>query len=307
MPRTDVPYNRLRIGDLPYLERKEEKALWRRYQKGDIEAGNTIVLHHLPLALRLADSWRSSGVDFDDLLSVAVQGLYDAFSTFDPDKGNFRTHAWSWGRTALREHVTGEGEPTTVPLYLRARGLRLAREALYFSRKFGRAPTAEELAGRIGKPLSSVRHAIALHSARQGVSFEEPFRTQGYDSEHTLQDTLQDFTCLTPELFIEAQDELREAKARVAEHFRRVGEGPSGERNRRLFELHYRMKEDESFPTLEETATAFGISRERVRQILAKHFTGKLTGKHKEITDPLKEDLRRIPRLEELIEAHPAR
>ncbi len=306
MPRIDVPYNPLRIGDLPSLKRTEEKVLWRRYQKGDIEAGNTLVMHHLPLALYLANQWRPSGVDFDDLLSVAVQGLYDAFSTFNPNKGAFRTHAWSWGRAALREHVMGEGAPTKVPLYLRVRGLILAREALYFSRKFGRAPTAEELAGRIGKPLSSVRRAIALHSARKGVSFDEPLKVEGTDNKYAVQDTLQDFTCLTPELFVEAQDELREARARVAEHFRRVGEGRSGERNRKLFESHYRMKDDGSFPTLEATAVAFDISRERVRQILAKHFTGNLTGDYKETTDPIKEDLRRILRLEELLDAHPA-
>lgn len=63
-----------------------------------------LILDHLPLAARLARSYRGRGVDADDLEQVARLALVKAAAGFDEDRGAFAAFATATIRGELKRH-----------------------------------------------------------------------------------------------------------------------------------------------------------------------------------------------------------
>src|SRR5262245_3358947 len=86
----------------PLLTADEEKALARRIQKQDMMALHTLVMSNLRFALKIARSYRNSGVPLQDLINEANLGLIEAAKRFDPERNNrFTSYAIWWIRQAI--------------------------------------------------------------------------------------------------------------------------------------------------------------------------------------------------------------
>ena len=70
------------------IDPKEAEKLFREYrQTGDIATRNKLVEEYFYVAEILAKKFAGRGVEYDDLLQVASEGLISGVEKFDPDMG----------------------------------------------------------------------------------------------------------------------------------------------------------------------------------------------------------------------------
>lgn len=70
------------------LTSEEEKDYLQKYQRGDLEAKNTLIERNLRLVAHVVKKYQGSGEDLDDLISIGTIGLIKAVSTFDSEKAS---------------------------------------------------------------------------------------------------------------------------------------------------------------------------------------------------------------------------
>ncbi|MFL5865498.1 MAG: sigma-70 family RNA polymerase sigma factor, partial [Thermoleophilaceae bacterium] len=116
----------------------------------------------------------------------------------------------------------------------------------------GRDPSPEEIAAEVGTSVREVRELLRM--ALQPVSLEKPI---GEEEDSELGDFVEDETAESP--FELASENLRRENVRRA-----LDALP--QREREVIEMRYGLKGHQA-RTLEEVGRAFGVTRERIRQI----------------------------------------
>jgi RNA polymerase sigma-32 factor len=90
----------------PMLGREEERDLARRAGAGDLEAARRMIVSHLRFVVKIARTYRSSGLPMSDLIQEGTLGLIQAVQRFNPDRGvRLSTYAMWWIRAAMQDHV----------------------------------------------------------------------------------------------------------------------------------------------------------------------------------------------------------
>ena len=135
-----------------------------------------IILAYLGLADRLANRYRRSrGSTPEDLRQTARAGLVAAIDRYDPAKGSsFVPFAVACVVGELKRHLRDTSWRLHVPRPLKERALRLCRAADELHQRWGRSPTASELAEQLGLGQEEVLEGLAAMSSRQEVSLDQP-------------------------------------------------------------------------------------------------------------------------------------
>jgi RNA polymerase primary sigma factor len=208
---------------------------------------------NLRLVVSVAKRYRGRGLPFADLIQEGNSGLMRAVDKFDYRLGfKFGTYATWWIRQAVTRALHDLSRMVRVPCHQVGMLAAVERVQGELTILLGREPHQEEVAAELGlKPddLRSLRVA-----GRAPVSLDEPHGTGDDDS---LQDFLDDKSADNPG---EAADQHL-LKARIDEALRSLAP-----RDREVIELRFGLK-DGTPRTLDEVASAFGITRERIRQI----------------------------------------
>src|SRR5262245_52054105 len=90
------------VGRYQLLTADEEKELARRIRNGDRIALQTLILSNLRFVLKVARSYRNSGIPLADLINEGNLGLMEAAKRFDPNRNNrFTSYAIWWIRQAI--------------------------------------------------------------------------------------------------------------------------------------------------------------------------------------------------------------
>lgn len=87
------------------LSKEEEQELIEKYKDDRQEMESQLVSHNIFLAIGFASKQQYRFTDFDELISLAMYGLREAASKFDPSKGwRFNTYAvWHLKRHVLKQ------------------------------------------------------------------------------------------------------------------------------------------------------------------------------------------------------------
>jgi RNA polymerase sigma-B factor len=135
-----------------------------------------IILAYLGLADRLANRYRRSrGSTPEDLRQTARAGLVAAIDRYDPAKGSsFVPFAVACVVGELKRHLRDTSWRLQMPRPLKERALRLCRAADELHQRWGRSPTASELAEQLGLGQEEVLEGLAAMSSRQEVSLDQP-------------------------------------------------------------------------------------------------------------------------------------
>jgi RNA polymerase sigma-B factor len=151
-------------------------ALLRRYRvTRDSALRDQIVTRHLPLAHSIARSFDTSRVPFDDLLQVASIGLIKAVDRYDASHGTtFATFAVPTIRGEILRYFRDHTWEVRPPRDLQERALALLRASDEMRGEAGRAPSAAELAERVGTSVEDVLDALYASQARDGNPIERP-------------------------------------------------------------------------------------------------------------------------------------
>jgi RNA polymerase sigma-32 factor len=238
------------------LDAGAEIALCRRWRTlRDPAALGRMVSAHLGLVQKIANEFRNTGPEREDLVQEGHLGLVIAARRFDPAKSaRLATYASYWIRACMMELVVRSHGAVRVGTTRAQRriffGLGRARRELEGS---GAPATAEKLAERLGVEESELVEMAARLSGRD-LSLDAPRREDGQPL-----GTIFHGAEPSPEDEVGTVEESRQRQAVLDAALATLSP-----RERQILEA--RHLSDES-PTLAELGERFGISRERVRQL----------------------------------------
>jgi RNA polymerase primary sigma factor len=244
-----------RIGRGKLLTHREEISLSWRTKQGDRAARNELIEKNLRLVVSIAKKSRGHGLPFEDLIQEGNIGLMKAVGKFDPALGyRFSTYATWWIRQAVQRAVEDKGRTIRIPVHMGAKIRKMARTYNQLSAELERAPSDEEVAGKLGWSVEEVRDVLDVLPDTT-TSLNQPLTSQEGSSE--LGEFVEDERASdTPGAVLREMDtsQLGEAIERLPERARYV--------------LVRRYGLDDKDPaTLAELGDELGISRERVRQL----------------------------------------
>jgi RNA polymerase primary sigma factor len=222
------------------------------YQKArrELAEGN------LRLVVSIAKRYRSRGLPFSDLIQEGNRGLMRAVDKYEHRLGyKFGTYATWWIRQGITRALADHARTIRVPCHQVGTLAAVERVRGELSIQQGREPTVEEIAAVLGVTAEETQSLRVV--SRHPVSLHEPL---GGDGERALEDFLDDPDAANPGQQVD-QHLLRE---RIAEVLRSLTP-----REREVIELRFGLRDGQP-RTLEEVARAYGITRERIRQIEAR-------------------------------------
>ncbi len=240
------------IGRVPLLTAEQEVALAKRIERGDADAKARMVEANLRLVVSIAKGYLGRGLSLLDLIQDGSLGLIRAVEKFDYRRGfKFSTYATWWIRQAVTRAIADKSRTIRIPVHMVEKLNQVVHVERQLIQRIGREPTAEEIAAELDMPVADVREIQRM--AQTPISLERPVG----DDEALLGDFVEDEN--TPSPFDETSDTLRRADIRRA-----LDALP--ERERQVIELRFGLRGDQP-RTLEEVGQAFGVTRERIRQI----------------------------------------
>ena len=254
------------IRRFPMLEPQDEFMLAKRWREhGDRDAAHKLVTSHLRLVAKIAMGYRGYGLPISEVISEGNVGLMQAVKRFEPDKGfRLATYAMWWIKAAIQEYILRSWSlvkmGTTANQKKLFFNLRKAKSKISALEEGDLRPDQVKL---IAKRLGVTEQDVVDMNRRLGgdVSLNAPIRDDGDSGE--WQDWLVDDVSNQETRLVEDEESDNRRKA--------LGEALSvlNERERRIFEAR-RLADDPV--TLEDLASEFGVSRERVRQIEVRAF-----------------------------------
>ena len=236
------------------LSDRELRMLNRRVEDGS-EARRRLIQANLRLVVSVAKKYIGGPLSFMDLVQEGNIGLMRAVEKFDIlRKNRFSTYATWWIRQAVTRAIAEQSRLIRLPVHLSDAIGQMRRVTRVLEQGVSREPTPEEVAAELGISDRKVRRL--LQASAQPISLEQPISNDG---EGHIGELLADEHSDSPN-DIAIRHMLQIDVANV------LNELP--ERERAILQMRYGMHDGQR-RTLEEVGVAFGITRERTRQIEA--------------------------------------
>jgi RNA polymerase sigma factor (sigma-70 family) len=247
------------------LTKAEQSAVCAQFQEtGCKKSLARLIESNIRLAHKVAKKNLRTGLDFEDLLAQAVEGIITAASKFDATKNaSFTTYSRMWMVAKCQEFVQGNagmvhcGSRTSKKLWS---GLQKARKVL------GPDATPEQIAEHMKLDVGDVRACLRFMASR-GTSLDKPINAAG----GTVASVIEDKTP-TPEEIVERNDNSKRIILALSEFTDSLSDSHKAILAGRV--INDVLGQDK------RDATSFGVTKQRVGQIekqlrskLADHFT----------------------------------
>lgn len=244
----------------PLLTEEEVIELAKASQNGDLSARNKLIERNLLLVNKIAyyysKVWQ---LNVEDLIQDGSIGLITAVERFDYTLGyHFSTYATWWIRQGILQGIIRTSRIIRIPSHAENKLLHIYRERAKFSATHYRIPTAMELSKLTGIPekeianLQLITSFVSLSMPLNGIEDTRVSEVGNYISDDSL-----DF---------ENEIEEAELKQIIGEYLPKI---LSNERDIKIITMRFGLYPSQDKPmTLEQISKQFGLSHERIRQIV---------------------------------------
>ncbi|MFH1278748.1 MAG: sigma-70 family RNA polymerase sigma factor [Candidatus Eisenbacteria bacterium] len=241
------------IGRIPRLTPEEEVEYSARIHAGDEEARKGMILANLRLVITIARHYWSRGMSFLDLIEEGNLGLIRAVDKYEGSRGyRFSTYGAWWIRQAISRAIANRGRVIRIPIYVIQLVGRYEHARRRLRNETGNDPTPADVAAALEIPekkafmVSRLIESIRALDSVASVEVMQRIVSQVPDRQDPTAYDLVDL-----QIEHERLDRLLRRLTSKEESILRI-----------------RFGFDDGNPkSLAETGDAFGLSRERIRQI----------------------------------------
>ncbi|MEJ1239282.1 RNA polymerase sigma factor RpoD/SigA [Chryseolinea sp. T2] len=241
------------IGKMDLISAEMEVQLAQRIQEGDVLALEKLTKANLRFVVSVAKQYQNHGLSLNDMISEGNIGLIKAARRFDEKRGfKFISYAVWWIRQSIMQALAEQPRIVRLPLNRVGSLIKMSKMSSELEQRFEREPSEEELANALDVSVEHLKNDQLL-TGRQ-LSVDSPFQS---GEEGTLLDILHDANAGQPD------DQLMEEslKSDLADAFAVLTA-----RESEVLVLYYGLNGCPAM-TLDEIATRFSLTKERIRQL----------------------------------------
>jgi len=236
------------------------RALVKRIQKGNRRAEGELCWENRRLVRYFAErGYRNSGgrLERDDLEQEGFMGLLEAAKKFDFTKGvRFSTYAAYWIRLEISRFIKNNGSPIRIPI----RRLNEISHVMQAVNEYSDEENQDERIRKAAKKLdmkpANVERDLNMYQAYYQMSSLD--KKIGEDEDTSVGDMQAEDDGRSAEDYVEDEDTRNRLRAAI---------DSLPEREKNIVELRYGLKDGTSH-SLEEIGNMYGLTRERIRQII---------------------------------------
>lgn len=247
------------LGDIAreeLLTPDDEVQLAQKIKQNDQAALDKLVKANLRFVVSVAKQYQHQGLSLPDLINEGNIGLIKAAQRFDETRGfKFISYAVWWIRQSILQAIAEQSRLVRLPLNQIGSVNRILKEAALLEQRFERPPSALEVAESLDIPEEKVKEAFKISSKH--VSMDAPIVE---DEDVSLIDVIvpdssphTDQILMSESLSVEIQRSLSSLSPKEKDIINM------------FFGIGYKQP-----LTLDEIASKFNLTRERVRQIKEK-------------------------------------